>query len=293
MLVKFVKLNAGNIALRMATFIVFAALVVYCYQYIAEILESTPAAIVVVVVLVTLGSIIIFNEVVDSFVQFKRNSASIEVGLVDEFTNKPYMKYIPKDMSHDAVLKVVWEVELSQCTSTENINIIVKEVKDKYRRLSLGQNVAKEVLIAHEAGHATVAIALGYPVLAIHLRRDGGETYVSSCPCAPEEIWDALLISVAGWAGERRADVTQTAIHQDEIESTDYANRLSYIEWSPTSEYMSPEQLIKYAKQEATRILNDYEDLYSSIAHELEQQGELTSESVIAIVRSNRTVIVG
>ena len=132
----------------------------------------------------------------------------------------------------------------------------------------------------HEAGHAVVAWAQGFTVVAVSIRpaEDGSfgrSTHGPSADCSiPEERWRENIVAMGGWAAELACG--------DAIETTYDSGDLSVLLSRVPDDRVDVE--LGWAQQEAERIVRSNLHRVERLAAALLERTELTDTTEIGAI---------
>lgn len=218
-----------------------------------------------------------------------------QAGVTDAMLLKSHKSasYIPKGVPEVVKPLIVWRAEMSGDTSAEGIQRASAAVMERYSGGIRPNDVAYELAV-HEAGHATVSLALGRAVVSIERGHREGATYSLAQTAAPraKDVWDDLVVTVAGaqaeklWSSYQLMYVTNSK--DDREECVGYINALLFAGWTPNEETsLSYDGILFAAQNEARRILTDYQPLHDELTQLVKENGVVDSPLIIEVARKH------
>lgn len=201
------------------------------------------------------------------------------------------VEFIPSTVPEEMRISVIWHAEMKGDVSQAGIEAAAEFVTARYRSGLSHADVADELAV-HEAGHATVSLALGRAVVAIERNGGAGFTYSLNQVASPraEDIWADLVVTVAGAQAEKLWSKYNLLYpndgHDDRATSTEYIHALLFAGWTPDdSVVLGFDSILFAAQEEARRILNDYQPLHDELRKLVASSEFVGSEPILALAK--------
>jgi len=202
--------------------------------------------------------------------------------------------HIPTNVPNRLREAVIWEAEMSEDISPTGVAAAAKTVLDRYRG-GIPQDDVAHVLAVHEAGHATVALALGRAVVGIKRDDHSGATYSLNQFSSPTslDIWNDMILTVAGTQAEQLwskwDNKYPTNGHDDRSDAMGFVTILTFAGWTPDASVNSDiDSLLRHAQKEARRILLENKTTHDELAALVLAKDVVTAAEILEVAKKNK-----